>query len=367
MKRFKRLLASDSGQDKLIPFVAVALGFVIGALVMLLSGFNPLRAYSELFKGAGLYGNVKRFGDTLLVMTPLVLTGLSVAFGMRTGLFNIGASGQMLMGGCAAVAVGVLLDLPKIVHLPLAVVTAVLVGAIWGMVPGILKAKFNVHEVVVTIMMNWIAVWSVYWFVPEFIKGKFDTESAPIRASSSLRTEWMTDLFNGSSVNLGLFLALIAAVVIWWILEKTTFGYELKAVGYNKHAAEYAGIKVDRNIVYSMMIAGALAGLAGATYYLGYTDNVKIGELPTLGFDGIAVALLGLNTPIGVVLSALLFGIMNAGKGLMQAATKVPNELVQVIIAVIIFFSASTMLIKKWMKRVANKKSKAESGSGGAN
>ena len=148
-------------------------------------------------------------------------------------------------------------------------------------------------------------------------------------------------------MNLGIFIAIFAAIAVWFILEKTTFGYELKAVGLNKEAAKYAGIHVNRNIVLSMMISGALAGLAGATFYLGYTNNVKIGELPTLGFDGIAVALLGVNTPFGVVLSALLFGVMNAGKGFMQAATKVPNELVQIIMAVIIFFAAATMLIRK--------------------
>lgn len=365
MKKFKLYLSKDANQNKLIPFFAVGLGFVLGAIVMLLSGFNPLAAYSKLLQGAGIYGNLKRFGDTLLVSTPLILGGLAVAFGMRTGLFNIGVSGQMLMGGAAAVTVGVLMDLPKIIHLPFAVIVAVVVGALWGSIPGYLKAKFNVHEVVVCIMMNWIAVWSVYWYVPLFIKGKFDTESAAIKASASLRFDGITSFFNGSYVNTGLLLAILAAVFVWWVLEKTTFGFELKAVGFNKDAAHYAGIKVNRNIVYSMMISGALAGLAGATFYLGYTDNIKIGELPSLGFDGIAVALLGLNTPIGVVLSSLLFGVMNAGKGFMQTATKVPNELVQVIIAVIIFFSASTLLIKKWIKKFVTEKEQVSESKGG--
>lgn len=365
MKKLKHFLSSESNQNKIIPFLAVFLGFVVGAIVMLLSGFNPIRAYSKLLEGAGFYGNVKRFGDTLLIMTPLVLTGLSVAFGMRTGLFNIGASGQMLMGGFAAVFIGVSYQLPRIIHLPLAVTVAILAGALWGMVPGILKARYNVHEVVVTIMMNWIAVWSVYYFVPTFIRGNFDTESATIRATASLRTSWMTNLFNGSPVNLGFFLAIFAAVLVWWILEKTTFGFELKAVGLNKDAAKYAGIHVNRNIVYSMMISGALAGLAGATFYLGFTNNVKIGELPTLGFDGIAVALLGMNTPIGVVLSAFLFGVMNAGKGFMQTATRVPNELVQVIMAVIIFFAATTELIKRWLKQASRQKDKVKTEKGG--
>lgn len=351
-------MSKESNQNKLIPFLAVALGFIVGAIIMIISGFNPILAYSKLFEGAGLYGNIRRFGDTLLIMTPLMLTGLSVAFGMRTGLFNIGASGQMLMGGFAAVFIGITMELPKIIHLPLAVIAAIIVGALWGMVPGVLKAKYNVHEVVVTIMMNWIAVWTVYYFVPLYIRGNFDTESATIRTTASLRVPWMSNIFNGSPVNLGLFLAIGAAIFIWWVLEKTTFGYELKAVGHNKHAAEYAGIHVNRNIIYSMMIAGALAGLAGATFYLGYTNNIKIGELPSLGFDGIAVALLGMNSPIGVVFSSFLFGFMNAGKGFMQAATRVPNELVQIIMAVIIFFAAATVLIKRWLNQVSRKKVK---------
>ncbi|MDR5659969.1 ABC transporter permease [Serpentinicella sp. ANB-PHB4] len=360
MAKLKSPIAKNSRQDKLIPFLSVILGFAVGALIMLVSGFNSFAAYTRLLEGAGLFGNVRRLGGTLLNMTPLILTGLSVAFGMRTGLFNIGASGQMLMGGFGAVAVGILFELPKVIHLPLAVVTALILGALWGMVPGILKSKFNVHEVVVTIMMNWIAVWTVYYFVPLYIRGAFDTESATIRSTASLRTEWLSDLFNGSPVNLGLFIAIAAAIAVWWILEKTTFGYELKAVGLNKDAAKYAGIHVDRNIIFSMMISGALAGLAGATFYLGFTNNIKIGELPMLGFDGIAVALLGMNTPLGVVLSAFLFGFMNAGKGFMQAATGVPNELVQVIMAVIIFFSAATMLIRRWMNHLSKRKEKTQ-------
>ncbi|MDN5351199.1 MAG: ral nucleoside transport system permease protein [Clostridiales bacterium] len=366
MHKLKAFLSDDKNQNRLIPFLSIILGFLVGAIIMVISGYNPLAAYSKLLQGAGLYGNLRRFGETLVLMTPLTLTGLAVAFGMRTGLFNIGASGQMLMGGFAAIAVGLLVDLPKVIHLPLAVLVAVAAGALWGMLPGILKSKFNIHEVVSTIMMNWIAVWTVYYFVPTYMMGKYNTESAAIPDTASLRFEWLTNLFNGSSINFGLLLALASALLIWWVLEKTTFGYELKAVGFNRDAAKYAGIKVNRNVVLSMMISGALAGLAGATFYIGYTDNIKIGELPSLGFDGIAVALLGLNTPLGVVLSALLFGIMNAGKGFMQAATGVPNELVQIIIAVIIFFAAATQLIKRWLRYFARNEKKEKANGGEA-
>jgi simple sugar transport system permease protein len=335
----------------IIPLLAVLLGFITGAIVMLVTGHNPLEAYTALLKGAGFFGNIKRFGDTLLNTTTLILTGLSVAFAFRTGLFNIGAPGQMLMGGFAAIYVGVKFNLPAAIHVPFAVIAAILFGGLWAFLPGFLKSKFRIHEVVTSIMMNYIALWSVYYFVPVLIPGQFNTESKAIHQSASLRLEWLTKLFEGSYVNIGLFLAIICVFLVWWILEKTTFGYELKAVGFNINASQYAGMKVNRNMILSMMIAGALAGLAGATYYIGYADNLKIGMLPSQGYDGIAVALLGLNNPFGVALAALLFGFMNAGRLFMQSATSVPNELVPIIIAIIIFFAATSLMLEGWVKR----------------
>lgn len=351
MDRLREFLANEKRQNLIVPFFSVLLGFLVGALVMLLSGHNPLEAYAALLKGAGMFGNIKRFGDTLLQMTTLILTGLSVAFAFRTGLFNIGVAGQMLMGGFIAVLLGVKLTLPKAIHLPLAVLAAATAGALWAFLPGLLKARYRINEVVTTIMLNWTAYWSVYYFVPTYIPGHFTTESIPINPTASLRVQWLADLFRGSYVNIGIFLAFAAALAVWWILEKTVFGYELKTVGFNAQAAEYAGMRVSRNIIFSMMIAGALAGLAGATFYLGYTDNVKVGVLPSQGLDGIAVALLGLNTPIGVVLASFLFGFMNAGKLFMQSATSVPNELVSIINAVIIFFAAANLMLKAGLQK----------------
>lgn len=363
MNKFSKILLNEQKQVFLVPFLSVLLGLIVGAIIMMLSGYNPIEAYIKLFEGAGLFGDLRRLGNTLLTATTLILTGLSVAFAFRTGLFNIGAAGQMLIGGFVATYIAIIYELPRIIHLPFAIIAAAIAGAIWGIIPGFLKAKFKIHEVVTTIMMNWIAVWSVYYFVPVLIKGKYDTESAAIRSSASLRTPWLSNLFNNSNVNIGLLIAIVAAIGVWFILEKTTFGYELKAVGYNIHAAKYSGMKVNRNIIISMMIAGGLAGLAGATYYLGYTDNIKIGILPPQGLEGIAVALLGLNTPFGVTLSALLLGIMSAGKGFMQSSTNVPNELVPIIIAVIIFFTATSLMIKDWLIKLGKLFSN-ESGGG---
>ena len=336
---------------RLVPIVAVLLGFLFGGLIMLLTGHDPLSAYSALLKGAGLYGNVKRLGDTLLNATTIILTGLSVAFAFRTGLFNIGVTGQMLIGGYAAVLIGVKLSLPYFLHIPLAVVCAMAAGALWAYIPGILKAKLGIHEVVTGIMMNYIALWTVYYLVPKYIPGTSSTESQVIKNTASLRTGWLSSIFGGSYVNTGLFIALASVFIVWWLLQRTTFGYELKACGYNLHAARYAGMSVDRNRILSMMIAGVLAGLAGVSYYAGYANNIKIGVLPSQGPDGIAVALLGLNTPIGVLLAALLLGLMTAGRLFMQSYTNVPYELISIIISVIIYFAATSKMLEEWIKR----------------
>jgi ABC-type uncharacterized transport system permease subunit len=338
------------GRDFVTALVAVVLGLLAGAVLMALIGRNPFSGYVYLFRGGIM--SIERVGNTLATATPLILTGLSVAFAFRTGLFNVGAAGQMLMGGLCATAVGLTLVLPKPLLLTVMVAAAILGGAVWGLAPGLLKAKFNVHEVVATIMMNWVSYWTVYYVVPAYFKGAYlETESRKIPDAASLKVEWLSDLFSGSYINLGLFLAIISVIVIAFIIDRTTFGYELKAVGFNRHAAEYAGIKADRSIIMSMMIAGAFAGLAGATFYAGYASNMQIGVLPSQGLDGIAVSLLGGNSPWGVFGAALFFGLLHSGKGFMNAMTKIPPEIADTVIATIIYFSATSILIERnWDK-----------------
>jgi general nucleoside transport system permease protein len=360
---FVDIVTKDSILVVLVPIIAILLGLVVGGLIMLLSGHQPIEAYGGLLKGAGIIGgSMRRLGNSLLTMTSLVFTGLAVAFAFRTGLFNIGAAGQMLMGGFVGVMLGVSLNVPYPWHMIICVIAACLAGAIWAFLPGFLKAKYNIHEVVTTIMMNWIALWTAYYIIPKYFIGGRNTESARISESASLRAKWLTDLFETANVNYGLFLALIAVVIIWIILSKTTFGYELKAVGHNRDAAKYAGINVKRNIVLSMMISGGLAGLGGAVHYLGFTDAIQIGHMPSQGFDGIVVSLIGLNAPFGVLLSALFFGILNSGKLFMQSMTDVPNELVPIINAMIIFFAATGLMFRRMFstlrKRVVVSKKK---------
>lgn len=342
--------------------LAVALGLLAGAILMIAMGFNPVSGYENLFKG-GLM-NIKRIGDTIATATPLVLTGLSVAFAFKTGLFNIGTPGQMLAGGFITTAIGLTFNLPTAVILPVMIIGGILAGAIWGAVPGLLKALFKVNEVVSAIMMNWIAYWIVYYMIPLYFKGEYlETESRKLADSVTLKAKWLSDLFNGSYINLGIFIAIITVIVVWFILNKTILGYELKAVGFNRFGAEYAGMRVNRNIIISMMIAGGLSGLAGVVQYAGNSAIMQIGVMPSQGFDGIAVSLLGANSPIGVLFSALFFGVLYVGKGFMNAAVKVPPELADTIIATIIYFAATSMVMDKvikWFKKKNGNKNNTE-------
>ncbi len=347
----------------MVSLVAVILGLLAGAVLMVAIGNDPFTSFYYLFSG-GLK-TIQRFGGSIASAIPLVLTGLSVAFAFRTGLFNIGGAGQMLIGGLAATCVALWLPLPKFLVLPIMFVAAILGGGLWAAVPGVLKAKFNVHEVVSTIMMNWVAYWAVYYFVPAYLKSNLETESRTIPMTASLQVQWLTDLFGGSDsfMNLGIFIALGAIVLIAFILNRTVMGYELKAVGFNRHSAEYAGMPVNRNIMLSMTIAGALAGLAGFAQYCGYASNMSIGSLPSQGYDGIAVALLGVNAPWGVAVAAMFFGILQNGKGFMSAATSVPPDIADTIIAVIIYFAATSVLIERawdWLSRRKAQKAKGE-------
>ena len=332
--------------------LAIILGLIAGAILMGVMSYNPMKGYEFLFKG-GLM-NLERIGNTIATATPLILTGLSVAFAFKTGLFNIGTPGQMLAGGFTAIAIG--LSFPEIngiILVPIMIVLGILGGAIWGIVPGLLKAKFNVNEVVSAIMMNWIAYWGVYYFIPQYFKGEFlETESRMLTPNATLRVQWLQDLFKGSYINLGIILAIIAVAIIWFLLNKTVIGYELKAVGFNRFGAEYAGMPVNRNIIISMMIAGGLAGLAGVIQYTGNSAIMQIGVMPSQGFDGIAVALLGVNNPIGVFFAALFFGILYVGKGFMNAMVKVPPELADTIMATIIYFAATSIIMERLIKAV---------------
>lgn len=345
-------------KDALNSLLAVTLGLIAGAILMLLIGDSPVDGYVYLFKG-GLM-NIQRIGDTLATAAPLIFTGLSVGFAFKTGLFNIGTPGQMLAGGFAATAVGLLYSdsMSRVVLLLTMILSGALAGAIWAFVPGLLKAKFNVNEVVSSIMMNWIAYWIVNYSIPFYFKGASETESRNIPAIASLKTDWLSNLFDGSYINYGLILAIIAVVIIGFILNKTVLGYELKAVGFNRDAAEYAGMSVNKNIILAMMIAGALSGLAGVAQYVGNSTNMQIGVMPSQGFDGIAVSLLGANSPVGILVSAIFFGLLYSGKGFMNVNTSIPPEIADTIIAIIIYFAAISAAVPMIVNKIKKMKAK---------
>jgi len=340
-----------SESSLVISLSAVLLGLLAGAVFILMLGTNPFAAFAYLFRG-GLM-NIERIGNTLATATILLFVGLSVSFAFKTGLFNIGASGQMLIGGLCATYIALNVPLPRPIMLLALIIAGIIGGAVWGFFPGLLKALFNVHEVVSSIMMNWIALWIVYYSVQLHLKADLiETESRSIAEINTLRAHWLSAIFKSDYVNYGIFLGIAGIIFLKLVLDKTTLGFELKAAGYNKSAAEYAGIKVNRNIIFSMMISGALSGLAGLTYYAGYSLNMQINVMPAQGFDGIAVALLGAGNSMGVALSALFFGILHVGKGFMSANTSVPPEIADTIIAVIIYFTATSLLLKSFWGKI---------------
>jgi len=337
----------------LVPVISIILGLIVGAIVMLVSGYEPVKGYIALWNG--IFGDVYSIGETIRQISPYILAGLAVAFAFRTGLFNIGVEGQLMVGWFAAAYVGMAVELPMIIHLPLALIAAAVAGALWGLVPGILKATLRVHEVIVTIMMNYVALHVVNALIKSVSGGSFKTEK--VHETASLRSEFLSNLTDYSTMHYGILVALGMVIVMWFILEKTKTGYELKSVGFNDHASQYAGMNVSKNIVLSMVISGGFAGLAGAMQALGTFGNISVsGGFSGIGFDGIAVALLGANTPLGVIFGATLLGSLKYGSNNMPNAANIPVEIVSIVIALIIFFVASGYIIRVAINRMSKKK-----------
>jgi ABC-type uncharacterized transport system permease subunit len=338
----------------LVPVVSVILGLLVGAVVMIVSGYDPIEGYIALWNG--IFGDAYTIGETIRQITPYILAGLAVAFAFRSGLFNIGVEGQLIVGWFAAAYVGITFDeLPKMIHLPLAIIAAALAGALWGFIPGLLKAKFKVHEVIVTIMMNYIALHTSNALIRAVSDGGDNTGA--IQPTASLRSAFLENMTDYSRLHYGILIALAMVLVMWLILEKTTRGFELKAVGLNQHASEYSGMNVNKNIILAMVISGAFAGLAGAMEALGTFGFASVkGGFTGIGFDGIAVALLGANTPLGVIFGATLFGSLKYGATNMPNEAGIPEEIVSIIIAIIIFFVASGYVIRLLLERFSKKK-----------
>ncbi|MEY3616084.1 MAG: hypothetical protein RLZZ518_1086 [Actinomycetota bacterium] len=305
-------------------------------------------AYWGLFKGS--FGSLRAISNTITGATPLLLAGLAVSSAFKAGLFNIGATGQMLAGAMTGLWVGFAFQLPAVLHVPLALLAAAVGGALFGAIPGVLKARTGAHEVITTIMLNGIASFTVLWILktgPFKREGRDDAISKFVEDSAKLPKLFG---FMGKRIDLlahtGFIVALLATLAFWWLLRKTTLGFEMQATGLNQEAARYAGMRPKSLMVTSMAIAGAFAGLAGGTEVLGLYGYASATVAGDIGFDAIAVALLGRSTPVGTLFAALLFGALQAGGRQMQVDTDVPIDLIIVLRALIVMFIAAPLLVK---------------------
>jgi simple sugar transport system permease protein len=339
----------DVEQIVLVPILAVVIALVLGGIVMLATGVSIGSigtAFVALFTGS--LGSIPALSETLTAAAPLTLAGLGLALGFRAGLFNIGAEGQLILGGMAAVAVGALMDAPIYIHLPLALLAGMLVGALWAAIAGWLKAATGAHEVITTIMLNFIAMRLGDYLLrnPPIQKaGRSDPISESVLPSAQL-PKLLTWLDPTLRVHLGIIITLLAVGLVYWLLFKTTTGFEFRSSGSNPDAARYAGMKSGLIIVVVMACSGALAGLAGANQVLGVLGRASPGFSGGAGFDAIAVALLGRSHPVGVLLAGLLFGALEAGGRQMQVSAGVRIDLISIIQALIIIFVAAPMLVR---------------------
>lgn len=347
----------------LVPIIAVLAGFVLGAIIMLAFGFNPLWGYEDLLVAA--LGNSRAIGETIQTAGPLILEALAFAVAMKAGLFNIGMSGQALAGWLFSMWFALSYPgIPHVVMIPLVVIIGMVAGAIMGFIPGILRALLGTSEVITTIMINYIILYFSTFVVHNMMSKKIIMSTSidqtnQIGQNASFRAGWLSSLTDNSTLNIGIFIALIALVIMAIVFAKTTFGYEIKAVGLNPDASEYAGISAKRTIIMSMVVAGALAGLGGVVYGFGYMQNfvVQTGSLD-IGFNGMAVALLGSNNPIGILFAGLLFSALQTGAPGMMSDS-IPPQIIQVVTAAIIFFIAIKFIIEVILPKARQKGEKA--------
>ncbi|MGI9951476.1 ABC transporter permease [Moorellaceae bacterium AZ2] len=328
------------------PIVAVIIGLAVGAVVIFLMGLDPAVAYRNLLKGA--LGSKNGLAETVVKATPLIFTGLSFAIARMAGLLNIGAEGQLYIGGLTSIVVGIYLKgLPLVVHLPLALLAGFVGGGLWGLIAGALKVRFGASEIITTVMLNYVAIYLISLMVTGPMiepPGNFP-QSPPALESARLPI-----IVPGTRLHLGFGVALLMVLFYYVFLWHTTVGYEARVTGFNPRAAGYAGINAARNTLLIMFLAGGMGGLAGASELLGVQHRLFQSFSPGYGFDGIAVALLGYNTPLGILLSSLLFGVLRSGGNMMQMVAKVPVAIVYVIQAVVIIFVACEELFRRWQK-----------------
>lgn len=336
-------------QPVLIPVLALLLSFVVGGILIALVGTNPFDAYYWLIRG--MVGSPTRVAGSIARSVPFIGSALALAFAFRAGLFNIGAEGQMLIGGVTAAWVGtwsIMFDLPGIIAVPMIVLAGFVGGAVWGGIPGVLRAKTGAHEVISTIMLNSIALFGTRWLInstdPLVLRDR--TASVPRSKVISPTARFGELEASNPPLHLGLFMLLALCVVVWFVLNRTNFGFETNTVGANPHAARYAGINVNRIIILSMVLAGGFAGLGAASEIAGTNQFFQPGAFALLGFDGIAIALLARAHPIGIIPAALLWGALLSGAPLMQQEAGVSIDIVRIIQAMVLLFVAADAIVR---------------------
>lgn len=362
----KRIFSYQTLLNVFTPIIAITLALAVsGVIIWVFIKENPLSVYKIVFQTA--LGSLDGWGNVLYRATPLIFTGLAVAFAFQCGLFNIGGEGQMVVGGFAITWFAfTLTGLPSVLLIPLCVLAGAAMGAIWGAIPGYLKAKLGVHEVVNTIMMNWIAVSLTQYLTMQF-KPADSMIPQTMKIAESAKLSRLFAYLNplgiafpkNNHLNTALFLALIVTAIVAYALSRTKLGYEIRAVGFNALAAECAGISVAANTVYAMAISGGLAGLTGVSQVMGDTYCFRYDVFAGLGFNGIGVALIGKNSPVGVVLGAILFGILEYGgfSASVLSGNKVPREIIMILKAIILMFVVvSSELTKRLMDAIQKKK-----------
>ncbi|MBR3169887.1 MAG: ABC transporter permease [Lachnospiraceae bacterium] len=373
-KGFFAWLAKVLGHEKwnsvTVPIFTIILTLIVSSIFLLILGKNPLTAFYSFLAGNGFAakasygagnGMLSDFFAFLNIMAPMLLAALAFIFAYRCGLFNIGIAGQMLMSGfMATILVGYNKALPAAVAKPLVIIVGLVVGGLLGAFVGFLKYRFNIHEVVSTIMINYIISFLTGFFINSRYVDSI-TRSSKI-CSSAARLTWTKVLIGGyyCNVPLGIVVALIMVFVVKFIFDRTVFGFDLRAVGSNRNAATYAGINVGKSIIMSMMLSGCLAGLAGVTYYLGYTNTIIPKTLAGMGYDAIATALLGNNTPVGAIFASVLITIFQNGANYMSSTLGVAKEIASVITGILLLFSACSgffrYLSKNKLNRIADEK-----------
>ena len=352
-------------------FIAIALGFAVAAVLLAVAGYDPVASFAALFEG--VFSKPKYISNTIIKASPIILTGISVAFAFKTGMFNIGAEGQYVAGAVCAVLVGSTLDLPMVLQVPVVILAAI------GAITGFLKARFGIHEVITAIMLNWTMLYLNNFVVnSEMFHRPSSTSSIPVNPSSytmilpewklsdqgleTLRNvPWLYDFLVKADVNIAFIVAILVAIAIWFVLYRSKLGFELRAVGFNRDAAEFAGMPVERNTVLAMVIAGGISGLAGALMITGIQPHCisTLAAFENYGFNGFSVALIAGSSPIGCIFAGLLFGGLLYGGTSVQMAVGAPTDIINIMIGTIVFFVALarvvTLVAERLKKRSAER------------